>query len=420
MPPVTVRCDTTWRTSRTARACPAGRHRAARACARAPSAVTSTKNMSTTRARAHRGHDRDALGRGADQLARLAVERRHQFALGEPQQIGAVDDVAEMRLSFAPGRGRDAATGAVDREQVAQQRRAPASRSSLARISAARGAQMGDRRQPRQAGDFAHHNDGERKPPPGPASASPSQPSHCERANRSSISLVTASPERQRNEPAQGRPEQLAPGKRAASAAPPAAVPAPRAARAPPAAPAAPASPAAALARLVARHRDDHVRIVEARRRRACAASTFAHCSRSPIRNCSARSRRIWGRTPAPFSITSRAGGSAGSDNRRPQLRRAVEGASASNRRSGSVRQIARIDHGLGFAVENLLAGAFAGDRNADDRGQRVAAGAYLRLARRPHRGHRDDIERAPAKTACAPARSVIRRRMASSRSWLA
>jgi Dolichyl-phosphate-mannose-protein mannosyltransferase len=55
-------------------------------------------------ARADRGDDRDALRGGRDQAARLLIERRHQFAFGQPDQVGAIDDVAGMALQRGAGR----------------------------------------------------------------------------------------------------------------------------------------------------------------------------------------------------------------------------------------------------------------------------------------------------------------------------
>ena len=54
-------------------------------------------------ARADRGDDRDALRGRRDQPARLLIERRHQFALGQPDHVGAVDDVVGMALQRGAG-----------------------------------------------------------------------------------------------------------------------------------------------------------------------------------------------------------------------------------------------------------------------------------------------------------------------------
>ena len=44
-------------------------------------------------ARTDRGDDGDALRGDRHQPSRFRIERRHQFALGEPHHVGAVDDV---------------------------------------------------------------------------------------------------------------------------------------------------------------------------------------------------------------------------------------------------------------------------------------------------------------------------------------
>ncbi len=71
-------------------------------------------------ARADGGHHRDALGGGADEAARLLVERTHQLALGEPDQVAAVDDVVEMALQPRPGAG-EARHPLGEGEEVAHQ-----------------------------------------------------------------------------------------------------------------------------------------------------------------------------------------------------------------------------------------------------------------------------------------------------------
>ena len=64
------------------------------------------------RARADRGDDRDALRGRRDQPARFLIERRHQFALGELDHVGAVDDVVGMALPARRGRAPVAGSGA--------------------------------------------------------------------------------------------------------------------------------------------------------------------------------------------------------------------------------------------------------------------------------------------------------------------
>ena len=54
-------------------------------------------------ARADRGNDRNPLRRRRDQPARLLIERRHQFALGQLDHVGAVDDVVGVSLQRGAG-----------------------------------------------------------------------------------------------------------------------------------------------------------------------------------------------------------------------------------------------------------------------------------------------------------------------------
>ena len=51
------------------------------------------------------GDDGDARGRARDQPSRLLIERRHQCAFGEPQHVGAVDDVGSVTLHHRAGVG---------------------------------------------------------------------------------------------------------------------------------------------------------------------------------------------------------------------------------------------------------------------------------------------------------------------------
>ena len=52
--------------------------------------------------------------------ARVLIERRHQFAFGKPDQIGAVDDIAEMALQIR-SRARQARHFVRERDEVFHQ-----------------------------------------------------------------------------------------------------------------------------------------------------------------------------------------------------------------------------------------------------------------------------------------------------------
>ena len=123
------------------------------------------------------------------------------------------------------------------------------------------------------------------------AKTSPSRPRLSLRANRSSIRLTTPSARPSSTRPAVARPEQRAPAKTAPR----------RGAAAPRAATGSSAGSASGVMRTVPRGgtggilrvHHHHAGIIEPEGRRAPMRGFLAHCSRSPIRNCSARSRRM-------------------------------------------------------------------------------------------------------------------------------
>ena len=106
MPPVIARCAMTWRS----RADHAERARPSaiepRQLPDQPQRGREHEQHVDQRARTDGGDDRDALRGRRDQPARLLVERRHQLALGQPDHVGAVDDVAGMALQRGAGAGQ--------------------------------------------------------------------------------------------------------------------------------------------------------------------------------------------------------------------------------------------------------------------------------------------------------------------------
>ncbi len=58
------------------------------------------------RARRNRCDNRDPLCRRRHQPPRLHIQRRQQFALGQPDHVGAVDDLAGMTFEFGTGAGK--------------------------------------------------------------------------------------------------------------------------------------------------------------------------------------------------------------------------------------------------------------------------------------------------------------------------
>ena len=225
-------------------------------------------------------------GRG-DQPARFFIERRHQFALGQLDHVGAVDDVVGMAHQRGAGAGQLRVL-MRELEQVVDDGAAFGAVVAAQDFSGAR-MQLFDRRQPRQPERFAPDHDRQRQRCGG---------SECQRdiaqrfAAREQVldQIDDAAPETEQQQPADGGPEQRAPAKAAADRD----------------------------TRRIDRHRQgrriglgrdvhgaaggtpgfirthhDHAGIVELERGRPPMRRFLAHCSRSPIRNWSARSRRM-------------------------------------------------------------------------------------------------------------------------------
>ena len=152
---------------------------------------------------------------------------------------------------------------------------------------------------------------------------------------------------------------------------------------------------------------------------------SLGHASRSPSRNCSARSRRMWGKAGvlAVRRVRAAAGGSAGSGSRSRRPRIAVRPVKRARRtaRRRIVRQVAGKDRDFGLAVEGLAADGLAGERRADDRRQasRVRARPSPRASRAPRRAPPRRPRRRQIRARSMRAFGQ-RARIASSRSWLA
>ena len=140
--------------------------------------------------------------------------------------------------------------------------------------------------------------------------------------------------------------------------------------------------------------RHDHARIVEAKRRGL--ARVRGHARRSPIRNCSARSRRMWGRAGAPARpARGAAGGSAGSGSRPRRARgQARESRRAANSAAGSSGRSPGNDRDLGLAVEASPPTVSPATGVPMIDGSMLAAARHRRLARRAHGGERDHVDR--------------------------
>ena len=109
------------------------------------------------RTRADRGHDRHALRRHRHQPACLLIQRGHQFAFGEPYQIGAIDDVGAMAPQRGP-RPRKVRVVVGEFHQIAHDR--ICSRAIVGRDCGQRASmQILDGRKTGKARDFARRDD---------------------------------------------------------------------------------------------------------------------------------------------------------------------------------------------------------------------------------------------------------------------
>ena len=112
-------------------------------------------------ARADGGDDRDALARRDHEPPRLDIERAHQFALGEADEVAAVDDVGAM--AFEPGAGAGQPRDAPgEREQVVDQRAAAVAVVAFDHGERALAERL-HRGEPRQADDLAEHHHQQRQ-----------------------------------------------------------------------------------------------------------------------------------------------------------------------------------------------------------------------------------------------------------------
>ena len=158
----------------------------------------------------------------------------------------------------------------------------------------------------------------------------------------------------------------------------------------------------------------DDVDLVERKGRRA-AGRLLAHARRSPIRNSSARSSRIWGSdSVSPSAVRSSFGGRK---RRKRSGRRCLR--ARSEERLRILRQVAGKHGDLALAVEAAAVDRLAGHRRADDRRRaaRCPASRCPRAWRAPRRAPapRPWRRRTAARST---ARATSRARIASSRSW--
>ena len=148
-----------------------------------------------------------------DQPPRLLIERRHQFALGQLDHVGAVDDVVGVILQRGAGM-RQSRVLMRQLEEVADD--FPARRAIVAEQHLG-GAQMQflDGREPRQPERFARDHDNQRQC----GDNRECQPEEAEAfAARKQIldQIDDAKPKPEQHQPADGSPEQRAPAKAAA------------------------------------------------------------------------------------------------------------------------------------------------------------------------------------------------------------
>ena len=309
------------------------------------------------------------------------------------------------RWPWSRARGaREARHALGEREQVAHQgaarrcvRRWPGSRPRACAGSRSRSG--GQVRSPRAR---RWRTAQQRRPPPG---ARPTPPSQAARLAQVFDQVERRQAGREHGEPAGAEPEHRRPTARrrgAGSGAP------------------GTARPAGTTAPEPAR---DDGRVVEPETRPVCEC-LFAHGRRSPIRNCSARSRRIWGSaggavTPA-LQRRRAEPQEAEIGSPRGAARQTTETAMPGRNRVGVGRQVAGEHRGLGLAVElrpPAVSPGWPARRRSTAASRRrgapgLAGGAHRRRAR----------SRRPARRPRPPARWRARpcaRRIASSRSWL-
>ena len=144
------------------------------------------------------------------------------------------------------------------------------------------------------------------------------------------------------------------------------------------------------------------------------------HASRSPIRNCSARSRRMWGSVGSRRRALARGGRKRRKRKSVVLGRRSVRPLKPSvEQRGGIVRQVAGKRRDLRLAVEHLATGRLARERRAGDGGSlsRPRATVASRVARTA--ASATTSTSAPENFARATRARSCARGSASSRSWL-
>ena len=129
----------------------------------------------------------------ADETSRRAsVERRHQFALGEPDQVGAVDDVVGVALQRGAGAG-EVRVLVRELEQVAHHSPARGAVVAEQNLGGAQ-VQLLDGGEPRQPDRFAGEHDRQRQRGEDGKRKSERSRGLSLRANRSSIRFTMPSP----------------------------------------------------------------------------------------------------------------------------------------------------------------------------------------------------------------------------------
>src|SRR5712671_1726656 len=360
----------------------------------------------------------------------LRVDRRHQFALAQANEVAAVDNVAEMTFEPRPGAG-EARHAQRQGNEIAAER--AASRAVVAHKNCGGAlSQSVDSGEPGEAEHLPRHDGEKRHNRDGcQYGTDAAEPGGAVEQILDQIGDPEAGREQQE---ARGRdPEQACPGHTAAGR---------RRRNRQGSNVGGRRCPHPTLPRLRGRvgwrRRDaarflgwghDDAGVVEAEYR--WFAGTV-HMSRSPIRNCSARSSRIWGSAGTSSPVVSSGGG------RKRTKRKSVSSPVAAVRpRNGTAPGANRVSGSSGSSPGNTATAVMPSNilplepvRLPFPECSPVAGTPRMQgSVAPPRRTSASRVARtadsaitstaAPATSACAMARSTMRRRIASNRSWL-
>ena len=246
-------------------------------------------------ARADRGHKRNAGRRAGDEAGGFLIKRCHQATLRDVQEVAPIDDLGEVGLELATAT-RELWRGGKRRGQIADDR-ARRIAIVLDKRKLGAGPKLFDRGEPEQSDDFTDANDKQRQacercqrrakcPEPGRARIKIFNERNCGEARAEHDQPAECGPKNSTPRKATFRRDRRLDGDRQIEVL--------RLRDHP-------HRPTRGTGFLV---RHDDLRVVQPECRRFA-----SHARRSPSRNCSARSRRMWGRVGEPVTPGSEGGG---------------------------------------------------------------------------------------------------------------